>query len=109
MRPSSAFASWTEPSTVNLVIYRSTYAQATSDSRTGPVMTTTCLHSDPDHQWNAMHTQVNGGAMDGFVRSAAQSTLTDGHFALGYYDDSDLPFYYFLANTFALADRHFAP
>jgi phospholipase C len=71
-------------------------------------LSTTCLHNDPGHQWKEMHDQVNGGAMDGFVRSAAVTTNTDGHFAIGYYDSSDLPFYYFLANTFALADRHFA-
>jgi phospholipase C len=51
--------------------------------------------------------QVNDGLMDGFVTSAAASTNTDGHFVMGYYDESDLPFYYWLANTFALDDRHF--
>jgi phospholipase C len=71
-------------------------------------LTTTCLHMDPGHQWQDMHAQVNGGAMDGFVTNAASSTLSDGHFAMGYYDNSEIPFYYFLANTFALADRHFA-
>jgi phospholipase C len=71
-------------------------------------LTTTCLGLDPGHQWQEMHDQVNGGAMDGFVRSAARSTSSDGHFALGYYDATDLPFYYFLASTFALADRYFA-
>ncbi|MGZ6095342.1 MAG: phospholipase C, partial [Polyangiales bacterium] len=67
---------------------------------------TTCLGFDPDHQWGAMHTAVNGGAMDGFVRSAALSG-GDGHFAMGYYDQAELPFYYFLASTYALADHHF--
>ena len=47
--------------------------------------------------------------MTGFVLSAATSTDTSGHFAIEYYDQTDLPFYYFLANTFALNDRHFAP
>src|SRR5204863_313813 len=31
-----------------------------------------------------------------------------GRFALGYYDQRDLPFYYFLANTFTIADRYFS-
>jgi phospholipase C len=31
----------------------------------------------------------------------------DGHFVMDYYDGTDLPFYYFLANTFAIADHHF--
>jgi phospholipase C len=69
---------------------------------------TTCISHDPDHQWFGMHVQVNGGAMSGFVTRAAESTGTDGHFALGYYEPQDLPFDYWLANTFALEDRHFA-
>ena len=46
--------------------------------------------------------------MDGFVTSAATSTGTDGHFVMGHYEQGDLPFYYWLASTFALNDRHFA-
>jgi phospholipase C len=69
---------------------------------------TTCLDADPPHQWAAMHAQVNGGKMNGFVTSAATPFVNDGHFAMGYYDETDLPFYHFLATTFALADRHFA-
>jgi phospholipase C len=70
--------------------------------------TTTCVHNDPDHQWAAMHNQVDGGKMDGFVTSAANSTGTNGHFVMGWYDNTDIPFYYFIANTFALADHYFA-
>jgi phospholipase C len=70
--------------------------------------TNTCFHSDPDHQWEAMHAQANGGKMDGFVKSADASTSSDGHFVMGYFDQSDLPFYYFLGTTFALADHYFA-
>jgi phospholipase C len=63
--------------------------------------TTTCVAANPDHTWDGLHAAVNGGKMDGFVRQS-------GAAAMGYYDESDLPFYYFLANTFALADRHFS-
>jgi phospholipase C len=69
---------------------------------------TTCVRLNPGHQWDAMHEQVDGGAMDGFVKSAAKSTGTDGHLVMGHYQESDLPFYYWLANTYALNDRHFA-
>jgi phospholipase C len=69
---------------------------------------TTCVQNDPGHQWNEMHNQVNGGAMDGFVTSAANTTGTDGHFVMGNYQQSDLPFYYWLASTYAINDRHFA-
>jgi phospholipase C len=68
---------------------------------------TTCVGFDPDHQWAAMHTQVGDGGMGGFVQSAASSTGGDGHFVMGHYEQADLPFDYFLASTFALADRYF--
>lgn len=71
--------------------------------------TTTCISPDPGHQFASMTAGVNHGAMDGFVANAARTTDTDGHFVMAMYDQPDLPFYYFLANTFALADRHFAP
>ncbi len=70
---------------------------------------TTCEPIDPGHQASSVSTQINGGAMDGFVRSAAETTGTDGHHAMGNYGQSDLPFYYWLASTYALSDRHFAP
>lgn len=63
--------------------------------------TTTCVAANPDHSWDGLRLAVDGGKMDGFVRQS-------GNAALGFYDQSDLPFYYFLANTFALADRHFS-
>ncbi len=70
--------------------------------------TTTCLSPDPGHQSESMQACVNGGKMDGFVTNAANTTGTDGHHVMGMYDETDLPFYYFLANTFALNDAHFA-
>ena len=70
---------------------------------------TTCIGYDPTHQAASMISSINGGAMDGFVNNAATSTGTDGHFVMGVYENTDLPFYYWIANTFALSDRHFAP
>jgi phospholipase C len=71
--------------------------------------TTTCLPWDPGHQSKGMLDCVDGGKMDGFVVNAASTTGTDGSLAMQYYEASDLPFYYFLASTFAIADRHFSP
>jgi phospholipase C len=68
---------------------------------------TTCVSHDPDHQWDAMHFSVNGGKMDGFVVNAGRSTGSDGHFAMWFNDEHDAPFYYWVANTFALNDHHF--
>jgi phospholipase C len=77
--------------------------------------TTTCIKYDPHHQWADMHAQSNGGKMDGFVTNAAAHNdpqqgappNTDGHFTMDYYDNTDLPFYYWLGSTFALADHYF--
>jgi phospholipase C len=70
--------------------------------------TSACISHDPNHSWAAMHEQVDNGKMDGFVKSCASSTGTDGYFAMSYYDQTDLPFYYWLATTYAINDRHFA-
>jgi phospholipase C len=70
-------------------------------------LTSTCLPKDPGHQWTEMHAGWDNGKMDGFVKSAANTTGTDGHFVMGYYDASDLPFYHWLAGTFAISDRYF--
>ena len=59
---------------------------------------------DTEHSWSASHKQFNGGKNDGFV----VTNQPDGQRALGYYDESDLPFYYGLAKTFAIGDRYFA-
>lgn len=66
----------------------------------------TCLEADPPHQWTAMHAGWDTGKMDGFVKSAATAG-SDGHYTIGYYDATDLPFYYWLASTFAMSDHYF--
>jgi phospholipase C len=58
---------------------------------------------DVAHSWNASHQQYNGGRNDGFVAT----NNPDGARAMGYYDQTDLPYYYALATTFAIADRFF--
>ena len=72
--------------------------------------------------WNESHVDWNRNdplsptpKMDGFVREAAgfarDTGLLDieGLRAMGYYDASDLPFYYFTATQFATSDRWFSP
>ena len=70
---------------------------------------TTCWPFDPGHQAAGTTACIDGGAMDGFIRNAAATTASDGQFVISNYDDTDLPFYYWLAKTFAISDRHFAP
>lgn len=71
-------------------------------------LTSPCLPADPPHQAAAMSTGWDHGKMDGFVASAAGNG-NDGHFVMGYYDATDLPFFYWLASTYAIADHYFAP
>jgi phospholipase C len=69
----------------------------------------------PCQSWEAAHEQWNGGACDGFVRSAQKVAArsdppVDAAGAwriMGQWDERDLPFYWGLARTFPLADRWF--
>jgi phospholipase C len=75
-------------------------------------LTSACLPFDPPHQGADMNAGWDHGKMDGFVKNAANGlgpSSTDGHFVMGYYDATDLPFFYWLATTFAIADHYFAP
>jgi phospholipase C len=64
--------------------------------------TTKCMGGG-DHGWVAEHGNLDNGALDGFVRDNG-----DSHTPMGYYDATDLPYYYALAQTFAFSDSHFS-
>ena len=76
--------------------------------------TSLCETSDLNHSWNGLHQAYDNGAMDGFTAandiSSTNADPTDptGSRTMGYYDQSDLPFYYSLYSTFATDDRYFA-
>jgi phospholipase C len=55
---------------------------------------------DIAHDWQTIHREWDHGKMDGFY-------LANGASALGYYDRSDLPYYYGLADTFTLCGNYF--
>jgi len=61
-----------------------------------------CAFNDPDHSWEGGRTQVNGGAMDGFLRSGDNDA-----FSVGYYAQEDLPFIPAAAQAFTAYDRFF--
>ena len=78
-----------------------------------------CTGPDLDHSWIGSHEEGNlkrpnrmlrSSPNNGFVKVNAQTEggpqVTD-HDTMGYYDDTDLPFYYDLAKTFAISDRYF--
>jgi phospholipase C len=66
-----------------------------------------CEVADLDHSWNGTHNEVNGGAMDGFTAANVDPNDPTGSRAMGYYDQTDLPFYYALYSAFATGDRYF--
>ncbi|HUS18821.1 MAG TPA: alkaline phosphatase family protein [Terriglobales bacterium] len=87
----------------------------------------TVCHENVSPAWNESHLQANRDApssntflMNGFVYTAASfaraetaagRTYSDvnGLRAMGYYDDTALPYYYFMASNFATSDRWFSP
>jgi phospholipase C len=57
-----------------------------------------------------------GSPMNGFVSVAFGLSQfygvladQDGHRAMGYFDDTDFPYYYFIASNFAIGDMFFSP
>jgi phospholipase C len=58
------------------------------------------LERVPSQAWNASHTAFDDGRNDGFVKAS-------GPVAMGYWDSTDIPFYYGLAETFPVCDRFF--
>jgi phospholipase C len=65
---------------------------------------TALCDKDVRHDWNSAHRQFNDGKMDGFV----DTSNPRGSRAVGYYDATELKYYYTLANTFAIGDHYFA-
>ena len=63
---------------------------------------------NPAESWSQTHREIDGGALDGFTAQNAQADDPTGARAMGYYDETDLPYYYALARAFAISDRHFA-
>ncbi|HSP98632.1 MAG TPA: alkaline phosphatase family protein [Candidatus Dormibacteraeota bacterium] len=79
-----------------------------------------CVGPDLDHAWDGTHREVNfrnpndtlkAARNNGFVLQNALTELPDqavDHDTMGYYTDLELPFYYSLAENFAIGDRYFA-
>jgi phospholipase C len=57
-----------------------------------------------NHGWNDMHEDWHDGANDGFVIN----NNPNGQRSFFYEDDTVIPFYYALADTFGVGDRYFA-
>jgi phospholipase C len=78
--------------------------------------------ADVEHSWAGTHAEIDNGAMDGFYQTnngfnpgypnglpaGAPPNGLSGDRSLEYYDETDIPFYYKLATTFAIADHYHA-
>ncbi len=71
---------------------------------------------DTNHEWDGSHEQYADGAMSGFILTNEnhgtppphpKADSMSGLRAMQYYDQAELPFYYWLANEFAIGDRYF--
>jgi phospholipase C len=68
-----------------------------------------CEVADLSHSWNGTHRQIGAAnAMDGFTATNVAAVDPNGHRTMGYYTSEDIPFYFGLYSTFAMADRYFA-
>jgi phospholipase C len=63
--------------------------------------------TDISHSSSTYTDQYDNGKMDGFV-SALNARNQDGKLAMGYYDDSDIPYYWNLADSYVLFDQFFS-
>jgi phospholipase C len=74
--------------------------------------------SDTCHEWWCSHLAWDSGRMDGFYAGndryyeggepIVPDSLLSGERAMLYYDQSDIPFYYWLADQFGLGDHYYA-
>jgi len=67
-----------------------------------------CTVADLNHSWNGTHQEWDNGKMDGFPAANVTTGDLNGSRTMGYFDSAMLPFYYDVANQFAIADHYFA-
>lgn len=86
-------------------------------------MTSMCVEdlssywNESHNAWNHMDPTSATPAMDGYAISAGNFSRNsipvgfdiNGQRVMGYYDNNDLPYYYFMATQFAMSDRWFSP
>ncbi|MEI9982595.1 MAG: alkaline phosphatase family protein [Aliidongia sp.] len=62
-----------------------------------------CASADPDHSFGGGRTQLNGGAMDGFLLTQQAGD----QFPIGYYEAADVPFFAAAAQNWTICDNYF--
>jgi phospholipase C len=73
--------------------------------------------NESHNDWNHYNPTTATPLMDGFANSAGNDSRNsnppgndiNGQRVMGYYDQGDLPYYYFMATQFAISDHWFSP
>jgi phospholipase C len=88
-------------------------AKTSSGKGVSPFHLTTVCTENLTPAWNESHSDVDNGLMDRFPitnsKSVPSSIDPQGTRAMGYYDWTDLPYYYELAYQFGTSDNFFSP
>ena len=58
------------------------------------------------HSWQAQHGSWNDGAMNGFVTTHVSISGTHGQYTMAYFDRTDIPFQWALADAFTICDGY---
>jgi phospholipase C len=58
------------------------------------------------HAWQVQHQSFNNGAMNGFVTSHLAANGIDGQYSMAYFEQSDIPFHFALADAFTVCDGY---
>lgn len=61
-----------------------------------------CGHPDPDHSYEGGRIEYNGGLCDGWLRAGSNDD-----YAIGYYEETDVPFFAAAAKDWTVCDRYF--
>ena len=64
--------------------------------------------NDIAHDWVTQHDSWNGGKMDSFIKAHLSADgNSNGPVTMGYFNRSELAFYYALADAFTVCDNYF--
>jgi phospholipase C len=104
-----------DPTAIRLATGRSVFYQPDPDNPDGYLLpyhidtTKTNGQAMPSlsHAWVIQHAAWNNGANDGWLRAhIATDSAANGPYTMGYYEQTDIPFQYALANHFTILDNY---
>lgn len=104
-----------DPSALQLTSGRSVFFQPDAINPDGHVLpfhldtrtTSAEIIPSTSHEWSVQHAAWNHGAMDGWLAAHRKVDGADGPYCMGYYERSDLPFHFALADMFTVCDAYY--